>query len=493
MRFRVRGLFVVALAAALMAPAASASHLEADCPLSFVGQVAPVGDFHLSPHGAFRNGSVVYMLRGNTLTTLNENLTGELSIARQDDLVDLQARGSDAATTYSDGYLYVASESGLEVFDLRNTREDGDAPVFSSRTAGPHYKRISVSGNLLAGVYPIEDMPCVAGVTPGCSNWIDIWSIADPTAPRLVSRISSNNTLFVGFNDVLFHNGFLWATGVNGTFAFNVSNAATPTTVYINPTTGSFLETNGSNLIAIGQETLIGVFTVGPGARLNYFAVVTLPAVVDRSNQIMFHPQVAFDESNRLFTMIDEKDPLTLRPARTIAFDVFDFSVPLWEGSSPRIYENISWITPDEVKWDPVVVGPYVYVNGEMSGTQVYGACGMLAGRIELENLLSLPCGGGQLHGWVTGSGRVSAVEVFLDDSSLGVAQLGSVRTDIPSRTPVVSWRLPVNLDQIPQGDHVFRVLATDADGNQRQISSQRVYFGGPGRNCSVRRRGIGR
>ena len=493
MRFRVRGIFVFALAGALMAPVASASHLEADCPLSFVGQVAPTGDLHLAPHGTFRNGSVVYMLRGNTLTTLNENLVGELSIARQDDLTQLQARGSDAATTYADGYLYVASEVGLEVFDLRNTRAGGSAPVFSSRSPSAHYRRLSVSGNLLAGVYPIEDMPCVAGVTPGCSNYIDIWSIADPTAPILLSRISSNNTLYVGFNDVLFHNGFLWATGVNGTHAFNVSNPSAPTTAYINPTTGSFLETNGSNLIAIGQETLIGVFTVGPGARLNYFAVVTLPAMVDRSNDIMFHPQVAFDSSNRLFTMIDEKDPLTLKPARTIAFDVFDFSVPLWEGSSPRIYENISWVTPDEIKWDPVVVGPYVYVNGELSGTQVYGACGMLAGRLELNNLPSLPCGGAQLHGWVTGSGRVSAVEVFLDGSSLGVAQLGSVRTDVPSRTPVVNWSLGVNLDQIPQGEHEFRVIATDASGNRRQISSQTVYFGGPGRNCSVRRRGIAR
>lgn len=493
MRFRVRGIFAVALAGALMAPAASASHLEADCPLSFVGQVAPAGDFYLSPHGAFRNGSVVYMLRGNMLTTLNETTVGDLSIAREDELPDLAARGSDAATTYADGYLYVASESGLEIFDLRNTREGGSAPVFSSRTQSPHYKRLSVSGNLLAAVYPIEDMPCVAGVTPGCSNWIDIWSIADPTAPTLVSRISSNSTLFVGFNDVLFLNGFLWATGVNGTYAFNIANPAAPTTVMINPTTGSFLETNGSNMMAIGQETLIGVFTVGPGARLNYFSVLTLPAIVDRSNDIMFHPQVAFDASNRLVTLIDEKDPLTLEPARTIAFDVFDFSVPLWEGSSPRIYENISWVTPDEVKWDPVVVGPYVYVNGEMSGTQVYGACGLLAGRIEFDNIMSLPCGGAQLRGWVTGSTRVSEVEVFLDDSSLGVAQIGSVRTDISSRTPVLNWRLPVNLDQIPQGEHLFRVVATDSSGNRRQISSQTVYFGGPGRNCSVRRRGIGR
>lgn len=489
MRFKVRGIIVTALAVAGLATSASANHLTADCPLTFVGQVAPTSEFQLSPHGVFRNGSSVYVLRGRSLTTLTASSLGELTLARQDTLNDLHGVGADGATTYADGYLYIASEAGLEIFDLRNTRADGTAPVFTSRAAAPHYRRMSVSGNLLAATYPIEDMPCVAGVTPGCQNTIDIWSIADPANPTLVSRISSNNNLFVGFNDVQFLNGFLWATGVNGTFAFNMSNPAAPATAYINPTTGSWLETNGSQLLAIGQETLIGVFTVGPGARLNYFAVLTLPAVVDRGNQIMFHPQAAFDGSNRLVTMIDEKDPLTLRPARTIAFDVFDFGVPLWEGSVERIYENVSWVTPNELKWDPAVVGSYVYVNGEMSGTQAWGACGMLAGRIEFDNFGSLPCGGAQLRGWVTGTGRVSDVEVYLDDSRLGAATLGAVRTDIPSRTPVVGWALNVNLDQVSQGDHLLRAIATDANGNRRQIASQAVYFGGPGRNCTTRRR----
>lgn len=489
MRFKIRGILLTALAAVALSPLASASHLTADCPLTFVGSVAPTGTFGLSPHGAFRNGSSVYLLRGRSLTTLAASTTGELTIARQDTLGSLYGVGVNSATTYADGYLYVASEAGLEIFDLRNTRAGGTAPVFTSRTPTPHYGRISVSGNLLAAVYPIEDMPCVAGITPGCSNAIDIYSIANPTAPVLVARIPSNNNLFVGFNDVQFLNGFLWATGVNGTYAFNVSNPALPTTVYINPTTGSFLETNGTNLLAIGQETLIGVFTVGPGARLNYFAVLTLPAIVDRSNQIMFHPQAAFDGQSRLVTMIDEKDPLTLEPARTIAFDVFDFGVPLWEGSVERIYENVSWVMTDEIKWDPVVVGSYVYVNGELSGTQVYGACGLLTGEIEFDNLGALPCGGAQLHGWVTGSGRVSGVELYLDDSRIGSATLGPVRNDIPSKTPVVGWTINVNLDQVSAGDHLFRVIATDAQGNRRQVASRAVYFSGPGRNCTTRRR----
>lgn len=492
MRFNFRGtFFFVALAGLALVPAARANHAVADCPLSLVGQLAPAGEVQLSPHGVFRNGSVVYLLRGRTLTTLNANGVGELTVGRQDTLTDLQGAGLGGTTAYSDGYLFSASAAGLEIFDLRNTREGGTAPAFLSRTPTPHYRRIAVSGNLLAAVDPVEQMNCVAGVTPGCFNSIDIWSIADPANPQLVSRISSNNTTFVGFNDVEWLNGFLWATGVNGTFAFNLSNPAAPTTVLTNPTTGSFLETNGSNLLAIGQETLIGVFTVGPGARLNYFAVLTPPAIVDRSNQIMFHPQATFDESNRLVTMIDEKNPFTLQPGRTIAFDVFDFGVPMREGSVERVYENVSWVTPNELKFDPVAIGPYVYVNGEISGAQVWGACGVLSGRIEFDNLSSLPCGGGQIHGWATGAHGVSAVEVYLDDSKLGDATLGRIRTEIASRTPVVGWTLNVNLDDVEQGDHLFRVIGTDAAGNRRQIASQQVYFGGPGRNCTTRRRGL--
>src|SRR5581483_6858217 len=167
---------------------------------------------------------------------------------------------------------------------------------------------------------------------------------------------------------------------------------------------------------------------------------------LEHSNPIMFHPQATFDEAgSRLITMVDELDPQTLQPARTFAFDVFDYSVPMFEGQDPRIYEQVSYTQGDEVKFNPIAVGPYVYVVGEVSGIQEYGVCGEMRGRIETNTLASLPCpstAGGptnaEFHGWVTGTNRIANVEIFLDGSSLGLATLtDTVRTDVPSQTPV--------------------------------------------------------
>src|SRR4029077_5291260 len=89
---------------------------------------------------------------------------------------------------------------------------------------------------------------------------------------------------------------------------------------------------------------------------------------------------------------VDEKDTQTLQPARPFAFDVFDYSVPMFEGADPRQYEQVSYTTTDEVKYNPVAVGPFVYVVGELSGIQEYGVCGQMEGRIETNSLASLPC-----------------------------------------------------------------------------------------------------
>ena len=66
--------------------------------------------------------------------------------------------------------------------------------------------------------------------------------------------------------------------------------------------------------------------------------------------------------------MVDEMDPQTLQPARTFAFDVFDYDVPMFEGKDPREYEQVSYTQGDEVKFNPLAVGPFVYVIGEVSG-----------------------------------------------------------------------------------------------------------------------------
>jgi hypothetical protein len=112
-----------------------------------------------------------------------------------------------------------------------------------------------------------------------------------------------------------------------------------------------------------------------------------------------------------------------------------------------------------------------------------------MTGRIELDNVTELFCGGTEIHGWVTGTQKVSSVEVFLDNGSLGPATISTLpRIDISSRTPVFTWRASVNLDNTAKGDHVMRIVATDALGNRRQIASQRMFFPGPPSNCTIRR-----
>lgn len=491
MRLTVRVFLSFLLSIVLLVPAAVASHFIGDCPVSLIGSTAPTSEFFSSPHGTFRNGSVVYLLRGDVLTTLNLTDLGDTSVARQDRISTLAGVEDEGDTAYSNGFLYIVSEAGLEIFDLRNTHggTGATAPVFSSRSRVPHYRRVAVSGNILAALFPANDLPCVPGYTPNCGNSIDLYNIADPTAPAFITRISSINNFFIGFNDVAFANGYLWTTGLGGTFGFNLSNPALPQVVTVTGVRGDFLFTNGTNRLGVGQEKLIGIFHVGPANALTNIRVLTLPSIMDRGNDLMFHPEAAFDDSERVITMIDEKDPQTLKPARTLAFDVFDLTIPPYDGFDDRLYENVSFVSPDEVKWNPMAVGPFIYVNGEVSGAQTYGACGLMAGRLELDTVGALPCGGAELHGWVTGANKITRVEVFLDNSSLGNARLTRERTDVPSKTPVVGFAINVNLDQVTKGDHTLRVIATDILGNRRQIFTRPVYFAGPGGNCTSRRR----
>lgn len=494
MRSTSRVVSTVAVLALVLAPVAIADHLVADCPLTLVGQASAAGDFDSSPHGIFKNGSVVYSLQGRTLTTFDVTATGELSVAREDLLGNLAANDVDGGVTYSNGFLFITSGNGLEIYDLRNTHggSGGEAPVRVSRTLMPHYREIAVQGNVLAGLFPADELPCIPNGTAACANAIDLWSIANLGAPTLVSSISSANATFRGFNDIAFVNGFLYATGFGGTHAWNVSNPMAPVGMSNFPTQGAFLVTNGTNLLGIGQETLVGVFLVGPGPDLGFFVVHTLPTVFDHSNSIRFNHD-AWIDSSRLITLIDEVDPMTRESARTIAFDVFDFSVPFVNGSFPRLFENISYTRSDEVLHSPVAVGPMVYVSGEMTGAQIWGACGQLAGEIELDRVTALPCGGAEIRGWVSGQHGVSEVELFLDNTSLGFATIGTQRTDITSSRPVWNWAVNVELDDTPAGEHILRAIATDRDNNRRQIASEMLNFPGPGDNCVDRRKGIRR
>src|SRR5207245_2758402 len=116
-----------------------ASHFEADCPLQLVASTpAPAGccPFYQSPHGAFRFGNLVFVLRGQLLTTYLVNDFGDIqnTAPRQDLLGNLGGRESAGGVAFSNGFLYVSSDVGLEIFDLRSTRPGGSAPKFMSRT-----------------------------------------------------------------------------------------------------------------------------------------------------------------------------------------------------------------------------------------------------------------------------------------------------------------------------------------------------------------------
>lgn len=472
---------------------APAEHMEANCPLTLVAQSAATTDFDQSPHALFKNGSVAWALRGDKLTTFNITELGDMQIAREDVMTNLSARDRNGPVTYSGGYMFVSSEAGLEIFDLRNTRPGANtaAPSLVARIPGLHYGRITVAGNLLAAINPAYDLPCVPLRDQNCRNYIDIFSIADLTAPTMIARVKSDQPFF-GFNDVAFANGYLYATGIGGTWAFSVANPSAPVTVGAYPVVGTFLVTDGSHFMGIGQETLIGVFTIGPTFQLNYFNVFTLPSIVGRQNPLMWHRDGWFMDTG-LVMMVDEKNPATGHPARTVAFDVFDFTAPFYEGADDRIYENVTWMEFDEVKYDPMAVGPYIYVVGEKTGVQIYGVCGQMAGSIDFDTVNSLTCGGAEIHGWVTGEVKITGVELFIDGSSIGPATLGKVRPDISSRTPATSWAINVNLDQTTQGEHVLRAVGTDINGNRRQFASRTIYFPGPGGNCTNRGRGAKR
>jgi len=499
MRVLSRLALVVLAVAVLSAPTAIADQYGASCPLTLVATNAAPTAFYQSPHGVFRFGTQVFALRGQTLTTYAVTDLGDMQIAREDFIGALAARETKGGVAFNAGFMYISSEAGLEIYDLRNVRAGGTAPILVSRTPGLRYHRLAVSGTTLAALYPATDLPCSAIGPLGlqsCFNAIDIYSVANPAAPVRVSSISTFLNPIGGYNDIAFNFGFLIGTANNGTIAWNVTNPATPSFAGGSTTPGTFLVSNGSNLLAIGNDNVIitQIINPTPGAPafFNPFTYHTTANLqVERSNPIIFHPQGAFDEANgRLITMIDELDYATLQPARTIAFDVFDYATAMLEGRDPRQYEQVSYTQGDEVKWNPLAVGSLVYVVGEMTGTQTYGACGIMTGRIEFDSIAGTVCGGSEIHGWVTGTLKITNVELFLDGGSLGSASLaGPPRIDIPSTTPVSNWRVFANLDSITKGIHVLRAVGTDANGMRRQFSSQTILFPGPGSNCVARRR----
>jgi hypothetical protein len=473
----------------------SADHFIAECPLTLVDSTPAATEYELSPRGVFRSGSLVYVLRGNVLTTYTTNDVGNLQVAREDFVASMAARETEGGAAFASGYLFLSSEAGLEIFDLRNTRAGGTAPVLVSRTPGLHYRRLAVNGNRLAGLFPSTDLPCYPDGTAYCTNRIDLFDVTNLTAPAFRSTIPSNALPFYrGWNDIAFNFGYLIAVSEETLNAFDLTNLSVPMRIASTPFPGKWLVSNGGDYIAVGRDATIDSFTVRPGLAPFFLRnkLLSLPyyLTIDRGNGIRFNRNAFWDDTTaRLVTMVDEIDPMTLKSARTIAFDVFDYTVQQFEGDVERIYEDVTLLTDDERKHNPTVVGPFVYVIGEESGLQSYGACGNLTGRIELDSPFHLTCNGAEIHGWVTGTQKIVNVELFLGNTPLGAASLGQHRTDVSSTTPVRTWRINVNLDNTARGEYQLRAIGTDILGVRRQFAMKRLFFPGPGQNCTVPRR----
>lgn len=473
-----------------------AEHYQSSCPLSLTGATAPSSEFDLSPHLVFRQGDLVHALRGQTLLTYEINDIGDLELVREDFITSMASRETEGGAAFSDGYLFVSGESGLEIFDVSDVRVGGSAPALVHRAAGFHYRRIAVDGSRLAGLFPATDLPCYPTGSAYCTNQIEIVDITNLMNPQRVSTIHSRNRFtFRGLNDIAFVSGNLVAVSEAALLAFDISNAFAPNLFAERIGGGRWLVTNGVNWVGVGTDTTIDIFSARSGVSPYFLrtAILTIPhyLTIGRTNDIRFSRHAWYDtQGARLITLIDEVDPMTLKAARTIAFDVFDFTVPQYEGSAERIYEDVTLTHEDEVKVNPVAVGSNVYVIGEESGVQSWGACGVAAGRIELDSPVQLTCGGGEIHGWVTGAQRITRVELFLDGASLGTADIRSeTRHDVSAPSPVLTWRLPVNLDSTARGEYELRAVATDALGTRRQFASRTVFFPGPGSNCTNPRR----
>src|SRR3954449_8311705 len=136
MRVLSRLALVVLAVAAFSAPTAVADQFQASCPLTLVATNAGPTAFYQSPHGVFRFGSQVFALRGQTLTTYTVTDLGDMQIAREDFIGALAARETKGGVAFAAGFLYVSSEAGLEIYDLRNVHGDRDAVALISRTPG---------------------------------------------------------------------------------------------------------------------------------------------------------------------------------------------------------------------------------------------------------------------------------------------------------------------------------------------------------------------
>src|SRR5688500_16943003 len=255
----------------------AATHLQSECPLTLVGSNAGSTAFAQSPHGVFRSGSALFVLRGQTLSTYTASAVGELQVVREDFIGSLGARDEDGGVAFHNGHLFVSGEAGLEIYDLRNTGSGASAPVLVSRTPGLHYRRLAANGALLAGLHPATSLPCAPSGTLACHNTIDITSISNLANQARVAIISSLGIFGVlGFNDIAFNRGFLYAATETGVVGYSLFNPMAPIGFVSNTTMrGTFLVSNGASILGVGNDEQIHMFNVSTGGKLSRFSILT--------------------------------------------------------------------------------------------------------------------------------------------------------------------------------------------------------------------------
>ena len=150
----------------------------------------------------------LHVCAARSLTTYTTNDVGNLTIVREDFVGSMAARETEGGVAFADGFLYISSEAGLEIYDLTNTRAGGTAPV--AGLAAPPASTTAASPST-ATVWPASTRP------PTCR------AIRGPPRPRPApppSRSSTSPTArsgahrrhqlllgfdYRGFNDIAFN------------------------------------------------------------------------------------------------------------------------------------------------------------------------------------------------------------------------------------------------------------------------------------------------
>ena len=258
MRVLSRLALVVLAVAVLSAPTAVADQFQADVPVDAGRRPTPDRPRSTSRRTASSaSASQVFVLRGQTLTTYTVTDLGDMQIAREDFIGALAARETNGGVAFNNGFLYVCSEAGLEIFDLRNVRAGGTAPSSSRARRACTTTGWPSAATRWPALYPATDLPCSAN-QPRRPASTRSTSTTSPTRSSPV-RVSSLSTFAQSARRLqrhrlqlrLPHRRRRTAAPSPGTSA----NPAAADARRRRRRPGTFLVSNGTNLLGVGNDT----------------------------------------------------------------------------------------------------------------------------------------------------------------------------------------------------------------------------------------------